>query len=194
MENFGLSKMSGSNFASFMSDVFENFDEKITTYFTDYSWLKPHYELKENDGKYEITVKYDDVRDTVNVETDNEKHFLSINVYEDWKKTNGISSCNYYGRFAMTVPEDCDLDSVKKTIDKEKKEMVLSFRKVEKKGETDKMAVKNNQNNLNYKELYDKLLDKYNNKVQEFENKNMNLRKENEELAKKLNNIKNIFN
>lgn len=190
MEN-SLSKMLGNNLASFMNDVFENFDEKITTYFPDYSWMKPHYELKENNGKYEVTVKYDDIRDTVNVEVDNEKHFLSISVYEDWKKTNGISSCNYYGRFAMTVPEDCNLDSMEKTVDKEKKEMVISFKKVEKKKETDKIV---DGNKIDYKEMYDKLLKRYNNKVQEFEDKNMNLRKENEELTKKLNNIKNLFN
>lgn len=194
MEKFSLSKMFGSdsNLASYMNDVFENFDEKITTYFPDYSWMKPHYELKENNGRYEVTVKYDDVRDTVNVEVDNEKHFLSISVYEDWKKTNGISSCNYYGRFAMTVPEDCDLDSMEKTINKGKNEMVISFKKTEKKEETDNTVVKDS--NFNYKELYDKLFNKYNDKVKELENKNMNLRKENEELAKKLNNIKNIFN
>jgi predicted RNase H-like nuclease (RuvC/YqgF family) len=70
--------------------------------------------------------------------------------------------------------------------------MVLSFKKVEKKEETDNTVVKDS--NFNYKELYDKLFNKYNDKVKELENKNMNLRKENEELAKKLNNIKNLFN
>lgn len=35
--------------------------------------------------------------------------------------------------------------------------------------------------------------EKYNTKVQELENKSMNLRKENEELAKKLESIKNLF-
>ena len=188
MEN-SLSKMFGSNFASFMNDVFENFDEKITTYFPDYSWLKPHYELKENNGKYEVTVKYDDVRDTVNVETDNEKHFLSISVYEDWKKTNGISSCNYYGRFAMTVPDDCDLDSMEKTVDKEKKEMVISFNKVH----NEKAEKKNVGKELDYKTMYEKLLQQHTSKISELENKTISLRKENEALAKKLENIKNLF-
>lgn len=191
MENFGLSKVFGSDFASLMSDVFDNFNEKITTYFPDNSWLKPHYELKDNGDNYEVTVKYDDARDTVYVNSDKDKHLLSISVYEDWEKTNAISSCVYYGRFAMTVPDDCDLDSIEKSIDKYKNEMKISFKKLAKKEE--KAVAENIGKEKNYKALYDQLLEKYNTKVQELENKSMNLRKENEELAKKLESIKNLF-
>lgn len=209
-----LVKIFGDNTLSdLMKEVFNDFDidkavsnvkEKITSFIPDYGWLKPNYDLVDRGDDYCITVDYDETRDKVYVKTDNNKHLLSVGVYDDFDKSDSFTSCTYYGKYTMTVPEDCDLESMVKSVDKENKKMEISFKKIKKNEEetTDKTVFDSEET---YKEKYEKLLNKYakkiteldnkyNNAVSELEEKTNSLRKENEELKKKLNNIKKLFN
>lgn len=176
---------------------FNKINEIVNTFHCDdyLNWLKPNYSLKDNGNVYQVEVNYDEKRDKIYVNTDKQKRIFGVSVHEDWDKTNGISSCRYYGSFTMSVPDDCDLDSIEKVYDKENKQMVITFSKVAKAVEDKTEDAKvNDSKEIDYKSAYEKLHEKYNREISELNNKTIGLRKENEELTKKLDDIKKMFN
>lgn len=192
-------------------DIFKETDNLITTFYPNYDFMKPIYALKDIGDKYEVKVEYNDSRDELYVRTNKDRNKLYISVYEDWNKTNAYSSCRYYGRFSMTVPEDCDLDSIEKTVDKENKQMIITFNKVKKvedKKEEKPLKIldKSNDvpnveeektvdgNGVDYRALYDDLLEKYNKEVGDLKYKLDKYIDERDELKKKLDDIKKLFN
>ena len=178
--------------------VFDKFKNLENTLFVNNDWLKPHYRLSDNGETYSVTVKYDDNRDRISVRTDKDKHLLQVTVYEDWDKINAISACSYYGSFTMTAPEDCDLEHVEKTINKEEGTITVIFKKIvkpiENKSEENEQTAIAQSNEIDYKAAYEKLHEKYSKEVSELKEKNMSLRSENEDLQKKFNDIKKLFN
>ena len=198
MKKYDLSTVFG-NVTDLFNDFMDDFDFTPTAFFSDYSWLKPSYKMEDRGDKYAVSVEYDEKHDEVSVDVNTDKREITITVSS---KPSIWQSCTYYGKYTMTVPKDCNLEaSWSKDIDKENKKMVISFDKI-KQTETEKLEkiCKNDvetTDKTDYKKLYDKLLaltEKYDEKIKGLEEKNDILRKDNEDLAKKLSSIKNLFN
>ena len=101
----------------------------------------------------------------------------------------------------MTVPKDCNLEAGwSKDIDKENKKMIIYFEKSKQtEAEKSEKLCKHEcvESDTDYKKLYNKLLaltEKYDEKIKGLEENNDRLRKDNEDLAKKLSSIKSLFN
>ena len=101
----------------------------------------------------------------------------------------------------MTVPKDCNLEAGwTKDIDKENDKMVISFEKTKQSAAEKLEKICKNEgaeSDTDYKKLYNKLLaltEKYDEKIKGLEENNDRLRKDNEDLAKKLSSIKSLFN
>lgn len=189
-------------------------NDYITTFWTDYDWLKPNYELKDKGDKYQVEVHYNDDKDYVRIRTDKKKHTIHISVFEDFDKAHAYTASTYYGSYTFTAPEDCILDKYEKTIDEENKMMVITFEKTKavenKKDEPKVLDVEKQKDDkaIDYKALYNDLLEKYHKAITEYDNKmdafRNTLLKRNDEvekykrenivLKKKLEDIKKMFN
>lgn len=181
------------------SVVFDGFKKLENTFFNTDGVLRPRYGFTDKGDKYDVTVKCDEERDKLHVKTDKDKRLLQVSVYEDFDKTNAISSCTYYGKFVMTVPNDCDMDSIEQKFNKEDKTVTISFKKITAEttckcdGKECKCKNGTNDNTINYRDLYNDLCTKYTSDVAKFKTENANLRKENETLKSKINDIKKLF-
>lgn len=180
-----------------------NFDKVFSNLFDVKCWRDPVYNLEDKGDRYELVVDYDDKRDEAYVDINKEERKLIVTVREDWQKTNATSACGYYGKYTMTVPEDCDILAWKKGVNEKEKKMIITFPKIEK-NDADKCDKRDDEDKMNYEEAYDKLKILYQNvklELIEANAKNKELeelvkiyKKENEELKEKLTNIKNKVN
>ncbi len=181
------------------SVVFDGFKRLENTLFNTDGILRPRYGFIDKGDKYDVTVKCDEVHDKLHVKTDKDKRLLQVSVYEDFDKTNAISSCTYYGKFVMTVPNDCDMDTIEQKFNKEDKTVTISFKKTTADTtctcDDKKCKCKNDadDNVINYRDLYNNLYDKYNTDINKLKTENATLRKENEALKSKINDIKKLF-
>ncbi len=197
MKKYDLSTVFG-NVTDLFNDFMDDFDFTPTTFFNDYSWMKPSYKMEDKGDKYAVSVEYDENHDEVSVDVNTDKREITITVSS---KPSLFQSCTYYGKYTMTVPKDCNLEAGwSKDIDKENEKMVISFDKVKQTAPEKLEKICKNEgaeSDTDYKKLYDKLLvltEKYDEKIKSLEEKNDRLRKDNEDLAKKLSSIKNLFN
>jgi HSP20 family molecular chaperone IbpA len=197
MKKYDLSTVFG-NVTDLFNDFMDDFDFTPKTFFTDYSWLKPSYKMEDKGDKYAVSVEYNENHDEVSVDVNTDKREVTITVSS---KPSLWQSCTYYGKYTMTVPKDCNLEAGwTKDIDKENDKMIISFEK-SKQPAAEKLEniCKNEgaESDTDYKKLYNKLLaltEKYDEKIKGLEENNDRLRKDNEDLAKKLSSIKSLFN
>ena len=157
-------------------DPFKEIENGLNTFHYD-DFLKPSYSVKDTGDTYTIIVDYNDKRDIFHASVDDKHRTIKFSIYGDFDKGNGIWSCNYYGQYTLTLPENCNIETMEQKVDKENKKMIITFKKKEK-GTADETAT-----NEELIATYDKL-------AQEYET----LKKENEILKKKLNEIKESLN
>jgi len=188
-------------------DLMETAEDFLNKWCND-DWLDPHYELKDMGDKYQVEVHYDDDKDYVHIRANKKKHTIHIsilNIFGDFDKMRA---------YTFTAPEDCILDKYEKTIDEENKMMVITFEKAKavenKKDEPKVLDVEKqkNDNVIDYKALYNDLLEKYHKAITEYDkqidaftntllkrnNEVEKYKRENLELKKKLEGIKKMFN
>lgn len=179
--------------------VFDGFKRLENTLFNTDGLFRPRYGFTDKGDKYDVTVKCDEERDKLHVKTDKDKRLLQVSVYEDFDKTNAISSYTYYGKFVMTVPNDCDMDSIEQKFNKEDKTVIISFKKITAEttckcdGKECKCKNDTNDNTINYRDMYNNLYEKYDKNINKLKSENAALRKENETLKSKINDIKKLF-
>jgi HSP20 family molecular chaperone IbpA len=197
MKKYDLSTVFG-NVTDLFNDFMDDFDFTPTTFFNDYSWMKPSYKMEDKGDKYAVSVEYDENHDEVSVDVNTDKREITITVSS---KPSLFQSCTYYGKYTMTVPKDCNLEAGwSKDIDKENDKMIISFEKSKQSADEKLEKICKNEgaeSDTDYKKLYNKLLaltEKYDEKIKGLEENNDRLRKDNEDLAKKLSSIKSLFN
>jgi hypothetical protein len=197
MKKYDLSTVFG-NATDLFNDFIDDFYFTPKAFFNDYSWLKPSYKMEDKGDKYAVSVEYDENHDKVMVDVNTDEREITITVSS---KPSLWQSCTYYGKYTMTVPKDCNLEAGwSKDIDKENKKMVIYFEKSKQtEAEKSEKMYKHEcvESDTDYKKLYNKLLtltEKYDEKIKGLEENNNRLRKDNEDLEKKLSSIKSLFN
>ena len=181
-------------------------ESPITTYIADNSWMTPKYDLKDTGDGYEIKVDYDENRDRVYCNVNKGNNTISLSIYQDWDKSAGACACTYYGKYTMTAPEDCDLEAGwEKEVDEKNNKLTIKFKKKAEKGSDEAKDNKCEASadisaSVDYKSLYNDLVDKYhkevselNEKVERYELENKEATRKCEEIEKKLNDIKKMF-
>ena len=156
--------------ASDMKKEFNHFPNPFAKIDYDIKDEGDHYELKDEGDHYELILDYNENTDTLNVDVDKKKNIITVSVYMDWKKTNVCAARRYYGSYTMTLPTDCDANSMEQKINGKK--AIITFKKVK----------ANNK--------YNELLISYNELAAELET----TKKENERLKKIIENVKKNLN
>ena len=162
----------------YLTDFTKGLDSIFSFYEPCLRYAFNHYSLEDKGDRYEVSVDYDDDTDSISVNKDTDARRVIIKVSEDHDKTKGFSSCVYHNTFIMSVPDDCDIDDMTKTFNKDENKMVISFgknkdcvkeesksdcksNKCDRKKQVTEDDKKEGETKINYKSLYNDLLEKY---------------------------------
>lgn len=163
-----------------------DFDDLRKSFFRMNDFFKVPYYLKEKGDKYEVSVEYDENRDSIDITVNKDSRNLRVRVQEDWEKTDSVSYNVRYGSFYISVPDDCDIDSMKKVYDKENKVMTITFdRTIE-----ETWCGENSECMESYKYAYENLKQEHEEEVKRLKTRIRDLEKTDAIFRKMIDNVK----